>query len=117
MRRYPHEQQEEAAPEHRLRDVQLRLQEVVRKRQDRDGIDCAVEPMPVGAEPPDSSVRRGRAKRHEPQKRREADEKVDAKHDLGRNAREVEGEIEGVEREVQEGVGEDREPEHAPHQD
>ena len=51
-----HQQQEQPGPEHRVGDVDLRLQEVVHQAEDADRVGSLVQPVPILSEPPDRGV-------------------------------------------------------------
>ena len=58
-----------------------------------DRVDDLVQPVPVPAEPLDGGVRGGRAQRYQAKQRDEADGEVEAQRDLGRDAKDVELEV------------------------
>jgi len=116
----PRQHEDEIQPhhQHRLRNVELRLEIVVKNRQRRDRVNELVQAVPARrAEAPDHRVGRGRAERGEAQPGGETDRQIETQDDLRRDVRKIELLVDDIEAEMREGVGEGRHADHPSHRD
>jgi hypothetical protein len=93
---------EQARHQHRLPGIGLRLQQEMNDREEGARIEEPVQSVPAdAAEPAHRPVRRRGGERQEARKRHRADRQIDAQHDLGRDAAEIEALVDRIEADMQ----------------